>query len=290
MILKIVRTYLFRHHLLQSLLPIQQRWNLRCLLETSYKYTKETWSLNWEWASAKWSTSLGWPSPTVKRCDFAWDENRNPREIWIMDRLFAQVHCSHLHSFHQLDVCRGPALAVEQRRHVVVLHLELLHLPDRKGWHGDEMKTKDNKLFEGGWGTWRWFAYDRFLEAHWQGCPTLSFRPCTLADQWKRTRLHFNFYDKYFHWDKVLYFVLAINTWHSQSETHDKEILELGDHDLVQADHVLHVPLLVPSPDIMVLDHHGWDQTIFWDLTISRNLGYHSRNLSLDKNCIIKQT
>ena len=66
-----------------------------------------------------------------------------------MNRLFFQVHCSHLHCFHQLDVCRGPALAVEQRRHVVVLHLELLHLPDRKGWHGDEMKTKDNKLFVG---------------------------------------------------------------------------------------------------------------------------------------------
>ena len=52
-------------------------------------------------------------------------------------------------------------------------------------------------------------------------------------------------------------FVLATNTWHSQSETDDKEILELGDHDLVQADHVLHVPFLVPSPNIMVLDHHG---------------------------------
>ena len=66
-----------------------------------------------------------------------------------MNRLFFQVHSSHLHCFHQLNVCRGPALAVEQRRHVVVLHLELLHLPDRKGCHGDEMKTKDNKLFDG---------------------------------------------------------------------------------------------------------------------------------------------
>ena len=73
-------------------------------------------------------------------------ESKSSRDV---NRLFVQVHCSHLHCFHQLDVCRGPALAVEQRRHVVVLHLELLHLPDRKGWHGNEMKTKDNKLFDG---------------------------------------------------------------------------------------------------------------------------------------------
>ena len=69
-------------------------------------------------------------------------ESKSSRD---MDRLFAQVHCSHLHCFHQLDVCRGPALAVEQRRHVVVLHLELLHLPDWKGCHGDELKTNNDK-------------------------------------------------------------------------------------------------------------------------------------------------
>ena len=73
-------------------------------------------------------------------------ESKSSRD---MNRLFAQVQFSHLHCFHQLDVCRGPALAVEQRRHVVVLHLELLHLPDRKGWHGNAVKTKDNKLCDG---------------------------------------------------------------------------------------------------------------------------------------------
>ena len=62
----------------------------------------------------------------------------------------------------------------------------------------------------------------------------------------------FQFLREVFSWGQAS----VINTWHSQRETDDKEILELSDHDLIQADHVLHVPLLVPRPNIMVLDHH----------------------------------